>query len=474
MMIKKILKFLSNLFSPKKKKRTSAPVRQNFNQVTQPAKSTQPTKPIQPTNSIQTAQTVQPIQVEKDNQKLNLTKNPSVAPTKIEEELKPISKPEVEVKSEIKPKVKIESKSESELKEQEPKAKVETKAEVKTELQPKVELKSEIKSEVKVDPKSNLESEIKSESKEQESKAESEPKVKSEVKPEPKVEQKPQTESNSNSKSKSDIKSESKFEKETEPELKAENTVKPKANNVAVHNAPSEKAIDYIKAKAMAGDIIIPNSMNEIPARLFDGNKKITSVTIPGTVKKIGDRAFAECVNLEKVILNEGIEEIKSNVFTGCEKLRSVTYPDSVKKYQGWTFWRTKLTEPVMNVSKTILIFCPKSVSGKEWSVPDTVKIISWQAFIEDKDLEILHLPKGLEVIERMAFIECGLKKITIPYSVREIGAESFWCCEQLEEVNILNPNTKVGVNAFSKCKNLKEIKYGKPNKPSKIVRLKD
>ena len=472
MMIKKILKFLSNLFSPKKKKRTSAPIRQNFNQVTQPAKSTQPTKPTQPTKSIKTTQTVQPIQVEKDNQKLNLTKNPSVAPTKIEEELKPISKPEVEVKSEIKPKVKIESKSESELKEQEPKAKIETKAEVKTESEPKIEVKSEIKSEVKVEPKSNLESEIKSESKEQESKAESEPKVKSEVKPEPKVEQKPQTESNS--KSKSDIKSESKLEKETEPELKAENTVKPKVNNVAVHNAPSEKAIDYIKAKAMAGDIIIPNSMNEIPARLFDGNKKITSVTIPGTVKKIGDRAFAECVNLEKVILNEGIEEIKSNVFTGCEKLRSVTYPDSVKKYQGWTFWRTKLTEPVMNVSKTILIFCPKSVSGKEWSVPDTVKIISWQAFIEDKDLEILHLPKGLEVIERMAFIECGLKKITIPYSVREIGAESFWCCEQLEEVNILNPNTKVGVNAFSKCKNLKEIKYGKPNKPSKIVRLKD
>ncbi len=470
MMIKKILKFLSNLFSPKKKKRTSAPIRQNFNQVTQPAKSTQPTKPIQPTKSIKTTQTVQPIQVEKDNQKLNLTKNPSVAPTKIEEELKPISKPEVEVKSEIKPEVKIESKSE--LKEQEPKAKIETKAEVKTESEPKIEVKSEIKSEVKVEPKSNLESEIKSESKEQESKAESEPKVKSEVKPEPKVEQKPQTESNS--KLKSDIKSELKLEKETEPELKAENTVKPKVNNVAVHNAPSEKAIDYIKAKAMAGDIIIPNSMNEIPARLFDGNKKITSVTIPGTVKKIGDRAFAECVNLEKVILNEGIEEIKSNVFTGCEKLRSVTYPDSVKKYQGWTFWRTKLTEPVMNVSKTILIFCPKSVSGKEWSVPDTVKIISWQAFIEDKDLEILHLPKGLEVIERMAFIECGLKKITIPYSVREIGAEAFWCCEQLEEVNILNPNTKVGVNAFSKCKNLKEIRYGKPNKPSKIVRLKD
>ena len=472
MMIKKILKFLSKLFNPKKKKRTAAPVRQPINQITQPMQS---------------------IQTDKDDQKLNLTKNSSVAAAKIEQELKAESepkikseikpklesKPEVESKSKVESEVKIESKVQESKVESKPEIKSEVKSESKVQeskIEPKPEIKVEIKSESKVqeskaESKPEIKPEVKSESKVQESKAELKPEIKVEVKSESKVQEskvasKPEIKPEVKAESKSDLELESKLEKETEP--------KPKANIVTVHNVPSEKVIDYIRAKAMVGDIVIPNSMNEIPARLFDGNKKITSVTIPGTVKRIGDRAFAECVNLEKVILKEGIEEIKSNVFTGCEKLRSVTYPDSVKKYQGWTFWRTKLTEPVMNVSKTILIFCPKSVSGKEWSVPDTVKIISWQAFIEDKDLEVLHLPKGLEVIERMAFIECGLKKITIPYSVREIGAEAFWRCEQLEEVNILNPNTKVGVNAFSKCKNLKEIKYGKPNKPSKIVRLKD
>lgn len=122
--------------------------------------------------------------------------------------------------------------------------------------------------------------------------------------------------------------------------------------------------------------------MSEIKGRLFDGNKNITSVVIPGTVKKIGDRAFADCENLKTVILNEGIEEIGRNVFTGCKNLRKVTSPDSVTKYQGWTFYGTNLSAPVLNVSGTILIFCPESVSGKEWSVPDTVKTISWQAFI--------------------------------------------------------------------------------------------
>lgn len=224
--------------------------------------------------------------------------------------------------------------------------------------------------------------------------------------------------------------------------------------------AQHKREIDHTKAMDMMGHIVIPDSMDEIPDRLFDGNKRITAVTVPGTVKRIGSRAFAECENLEKIVLKEGIEAIESNVFTGCHKLRKVTYPDSVTKYQGWTFYGANLDAPVLNASGTILVFCPGSVSGKEWTVPHTVKTISWQAFIENKELETLHLPEGLEKIERMAFIECGLREITIPFSVREIGENAFWRCTQLERVTVLNPETKFGSGPFSGCRNLKEINY--------------
>ncbi len=237
-------------------------------------------------------------------------------------------------------------------------------------------------------------------------------------------------------------------------------------------HAAGKKAIEYTQAKEMTGDVIIPDAMNEIQGWLFDGNKNITSVVIPGTVKKIGDRAFADCENLKTVILNEGIEEIGGCVFTGCKNLRKVTYPDSVTKYQGWTFYGTNLSAPVLNASGTILIFCPESVSGKEWSVPDTVKTISWQAFIKNKDLEILHLPEGLEKIEHMAFIECGLTEITIPFSVREIDSEAFYCCENLKKITILNPDTKLGSRAFRGCENVKEINYAGLSKSDKIFHL--
>ncbi|MDO5133821.1 MAG: leucine-rich repeat protein [Eubacteriales bacterium] len=216
--------------------------------------------------------------------------------------------------------------------------------------------------------------------------------------------------------------------------------------------------IDRKKAMELTGSVVIPDSMNVIRFWLFRGNVAITSVIIPGSIKRIEDEAFWGCKNLENIILNEGIEEIGSNVFTGCCKLRKVVYPDSVKIYQGRTFNGTNLEAPVLNVSGTILIFCPGTVSGKEWTVPDTVKSISRLAFIENQELELLHLPEGLERIEERAFIECGIREITIPNSVREIGEEAFRSCKQLEKVTFLNPETRIGFGAFADLKNLKVI----------------
>ena len=202
----------------------------------------------------------------------------------------------------------------------------------------------------------------------------------------------------------------------------------------------------------------IPENIETIKASQFEGDQNLVSVIIPGTVRKIGDGAFAECKNLKRVVLQEGIESIGLSVFTGCYKLRKVTVPDSVITCWGESFHDTRLKEPVLNASGTILFFCPESVSGREWRVPDTVKIISQQAFIKNRKLEVLHLPEGLETIKRLAFIYCPFQKITIPKSVREIEDNAFWHCENLEEVRVLNPLTQVGSRAFVGCGRLARI----------------
>lgn len=218
---------------------------------------------------------------------------------------------------------------------------------------------------------------------------------------------------------------------------------------------------------------IVSAKVEKIGVEEFEGNAKLIDITVPGTVKRICARAFANCENLEHVTLQEGIEAIESNVFTGCRKLRKVVYPDSVKEYQGWTFYDTDLDSPVLNASGTILVYCPNSVTGKEWTVPASVKTIAWQAFVDNENLERLNLPDGLERIERMAIIGCGIRELTIPASVRELCPEFAWNCEKLEKVTILNPDTQIPDDAFSGCENLKEINCSVMNENDKFFHLK-
>ncbi len=72
---------------------------------------------------------------------------------------------------------------------------------------------------------------------------------------------------------------------------------------------------------------------------LEDGIKKISygmfketaikSITIPGSVKNIGERAFANCKKLQKATINEGVKKISKEAFS-CTTLEEITIPSTV------------------------------------------------------------------------------------------------------------------------------------------------
>ena len=117
------------------------------------------------------------------------------------------------------------------------------------------------------------------------------------------------------------------------------------------------------------GHLVIPDGITEIPRCCFDGHvytkrkdaERIVSVFVPGTVRHIGKRAFADCKNLETIILSEGIESIEDNVFTGCEKLREIHLPSSIKKINGETFFNSGLSKPVFSADGKVLVYYPQT-----------------------------------------------------------------------------------------------------------------
>ncbi|WP_217901171.1 leucine-rich repeat protein [Metamycoplasma hominis] len=62
----------------------------------------------------------------------------------------------------------------------------------------------------------------------------------------------------------------------------------------------------------------------------------IKSITIPGSVKEIGERAFSDCTNLEELILNEGLEKIGESAFFGCWNLKKVIYKGDASNINRW------------------------------------------------------------------------------------------------------------------------------------------
>lgn len=80
------------------------------------------------------------------------------------------------------------------------------------------------------------------------------------------------------------------------------------------------------EALGLSGDIVIPDKFNVIGESAFEGRKDIYSVVLPDSVAVIEKRAFAKCINLEKVEAKK-LNSIKHEAFFDCVKLSKSDRP---------------------------------------------------------------------------------------------------------------------------------------------------
>lgn len=84
-------------------------------------------------------------------------------------------------------------------------------------------------------------------------------------------------------------------------------------------------------------------------------------------------------------------------------------------------------------------------------TLPEGIKVIGVDAFVDCENLKEVHLPDGLLEIAPTAFAGCpALESIHIPDSVTTIGHDAFAFCTSLKEVHLPASLTSLGYNAFS------------------------
>ncbi|MBP5312220.1 MAG: leucine-rich repeat protein [Clostridia bacterium] len=183
-------------------------------------------------------------------------------------------------------------------------------------------------------------------------------------------------------------------------------------------------------------EIVIPSHVNGKPVELIDEcafqeNKSITSVFIPGTVKKIDEDAFAGCTALASVTLSEGTETIGESAFYCCTALKSITIPQSVRWISGYAFRFCGLEEVTIlgcsDIRSNAFAGCDflKSFTVKNLG-NETYQIMS-NAFGDCRSLETLMLAPGLTEIGTWNFTDANnIKTVFLPRSLKKIGACSF------------------------------------------------
>ena len=179
----------------------------------------------------------------------------------------------------------------------------------------------------------------------------------------------------------------------------------------------------------MLKSVILPEKLEEIRTRLFEGCSALTTLVIPNTVTKIGKNAFKES-GLTQITLPESLTTIEASAFYKT-KLETITIPKNVTKIPTDCFYQCE------NLIRAMF--------------PNTLTTIDARAFRGCSNLANIDIPTSLETIGIGAFGDCKNLKLTnqfrFPDSMKEIGEAAFENCTQLGINQLIFPGNMENAN---------------------------
>ncbi len=170
------------------------------------------------------------------------------------------------------------------------------------------------------------------------------------------------------------------------------------------------------------GSLTIPESVRAIGEGAFADLYGLKTIIIPGTVKEIRTNAFRNNADLENVILMEGVETIGDNAFQDCKKIVNVELPESL-----------------LNIGRQTFYQCSNL---KEIKIPSKITTLNYGTFWSCYNLEKIELPENLNTINSTVFWNCyKLDNLFIPKSVEYIQGDIFYNCTNLSNIEVESEN---------------------------------
>ena len=181
----------------------------------------------------------------------------------------------------------------------------------------------------------------------------------------------------------------------------------------SVYQGAMVYGIESLGPNQTTAEVIVPDGVEYLDES-FSGFSALEKAVLPSTLTRIYDYSFYECGALSEISLPEGLLSIGDRAFCKCASLRSMNIPDSV-----------------MEIGNNAFSGCS---SLEEVEIGSGIKTIGLYTFRDCVNLESVILSDGLETIGDEAFFNTSIRTLTLPGSIKRLGARAF-NFEKLEKI---------------------------------------
>ena len=168
------------------------------------------------------------------------------------------------------------------------------------------------------------------------------------------------------------------------------------------------------------------------------GNE-VRKITLPSSLKKIGDFAFYYCRKIEEIIIPKNVTSIGKWAFCHCQSLESVEIPSSVTSIGDYAFIgctnlaSLELSYGIKSIGNGAFQGCTSLESVK---LPNSIESLGSEEFFECVSLTSITLPSNIEIVPPYFVANCSvLKSIEIPASVKTVWNGAFYQCKTLKSI---------------------------------------
>ena len=231
----------------------------------------------------------------------------------------------------------------------------------------------------------------------------------------------------------------------------------------------------FENCKNLTGSLIIPEGVTEVKTAAFGDCAFNGSLSLPSTLKKIGNGfesnwsngTFSNCKFVGELILPESLEFIGEQAFVRCSGLYgSLHLPDNLKEIRMEAFMYCENLTGNLIIPQGVKIIPREcfAISGFNGNLQlhDGITAIEEAAFESTHLRGDLKLPKELNVISDYSFSGCDFSGVlSLPSSLTYIGEDAFYGNWRLMgTLEIPQDVASIGKEAFANCRSLEGIVF--------------